>query len=239
MDSATISTWKHRVRIATRMVERRLYKILGRYNTRLQPHKLFSIKPGYHHATSVEIFDDTINKDEWQRSVYELSVTIAAKLPGASIIDIGCGSAWKLVHMLGQYNISGIEVEPTYSWLKNQYPQHKWLLFDETDPKTLRADLIICSDVIEHMADPDELLDFLEEIDFQYLVLSTPERNAKLGKNDYGPPENIAHYREWNQYEFKDYVRNWFHVVEQRILNDRSITQVLICKKKNKNEPKS
>ena len=82
------------------------------------------------------------------------------------------------------------------------------------------------------MPDPDELLDFLEEIDFQYLVISTPERDTKLGKNDYGPPENISHYREWNQYEFKDYVRNWFSVEEQRILNDKSITQVLVCKKK-------
>jgi hypothetical protein len=226
------STWKHRLRILNRMGERKFFKLLGRYNTRLQPHKLFSIKPGYHHATSVENFDDTINKDEWQRSVYELAASFAGKLSNPSILDVGCGSAYKLVHMFAQYKIAGIEVEPTYTWLKQQYPQHQWLLFDETDSKTLKADLIICSDVIEHIEDPDTLLDFLEDIDFQYLVLSTPERDTKLGKNDYGPPENISHYREWNQYEFKDYVRNWFNIEEQRILPDKSITQVLICTKR-------
>jgi hypothetical protein len=230
--SISSSTWKHRLRIALRIALRNMYKILGRYNTRLQPHKLFSIKPGYHHATKVEAFDDTIYKDEWQRGVYEMAAGIASKLSSPVIIDVGCGSAYKLVHMLGKFNIAGIEVEPTYSWLKQQYPQHRWMLFDETDPKTLKADLIICSDVIEHLEDPDVLLDFLEDSSFTYLVLSTPERDTKLGKNDYGPPENLSHYREWNQYEFKDYVRNWFNITEQRILNDKSITQVLVCTKK-------
>jgi hypothetical protein len=191
------STWKHRLRILHRIAERKLFKILGRYNSRVQPHKLFSIKPGYHHATSVIKFDDTINKDEWQRSVYELAASIAGKLTNPFILDLGCSSA-----------------------------------FDETDPKTIKADLVICSDVIEHIEDPDTLLDFLEDIDFQYLVLSTPERDTRLGKNDYGPPENISHYREWNQYEFKDYVRNWFNIEEQRILTDKSVTQVLICTKR-------
>jgi 2-polyprenyl-3-methyl-5-hydroxy-6-metoxy-1,4-benzoquinol methylase len=227
-----ISPWKRRFRILIRIIKRQLYKVTGRYNTRLQPHKLFGIKPGYHHAIKVEFFDDTPYKDEWQRSVYELAASLAAKLDKPSVIDVGCGSAYKLVHMLGQYEIAGIEVEPTYSWLKKTYPQHKWLLFDETKPSLLKSDIIICSDVIEHIEDPDSLLDFLQDIDFQYLVLSTPERDSKLGKNDYGPPENLAHYREWNQYEFKDYVRGWFAIEEQKILNDKSITQVLVCRKK-------
>jgi 2-polyprenyl-3-methyl-5-hydroxy-6-metoxy-1,4-benzoquinol methylase len=227
-----ISPWKRRFRILIRIVKRQFYKLLGRYNTRLQPHKLYAIRPGYHHAINVDFFDDTPYKDEWQRSVYELAASLAAKLDKPSIIDVGCGSAYKLVHMLGQYDIAGIEVEPTYSWLKKTYPQHRWLLFDETKPSSLKADIIICSDVIEHIEDPDSLLDFLQDIDFQYLVLSTPERDAKLGRNDYGPPENLAHYREWNQYEFKDYVRSWFVIEEQKILNDKSITQVLVCRKK-------
>jgi 2-polyprenyl-3-methyl-5-hydroxy-6-metoxy-1,4-benzoquinol methylase len=228
------SRWKHKFRILVRIAKRWCYKILGRYNNRLQPHKLFSIRPGYHHAGNVEFFDDTINKDEWQKGVYELAVRLAGKLDKPLVLDVGCGSAYKLVHMLGQYEISGIEVEPTYLWLRNQYPQHKWFLFDETNPSSLKAGIVICSDVIEHIEDPDTLLDFLADIDFTYLVLSTPERDTKLGKNDYGPPENLAHYREWNQYEFKDYVRNWFNIEEQKILNDKSITQVLICTKKGK-----
>jgi 2-polyprenyl-3-methyl-5-hydroxy-6-metoxy-1,4-benzoquinol methylase len=230
---STNGTWTRRFRILSRMMLRGLYKIVGRYNTRLQPHKLFGIKPGYHHAYKVKAFDDTGFKDEWQRSVYELAANLAAGMDKPSIIDVGCGSAYKLVHMLGQYEIAGIEVEPTYSWLKEKYPQHKWLLFDDTKPSTLKADIIICSDVIEHIEDPDSLLDFLQDIDFKYLVLSTPERDAKLGKNDYGPPENLHHFREWNQYEFKDYVRPWFNIADQQIFNDKSITQVLVCTKKS------
>lgn len=226
------STWKRRSKILSRIAIRNFYKLLGRYNTRLQPHKLFSIKPGYHHSTSVENFDDTINTDQWQRSVYELAAKMAARLNNPSILDVGCGSAYKLVNMLGQYSIAGIEVEPTYSWLKQKYPSHQWMLFDDTNPAQLQTDIVICSDVIEHMEDPDSLLDFLQDVEFKYLILSTPERDTKLGKKDYGPPENLAHYREWNAYEFKDYVRPWFNIEEQKILHDKSITQVLICTKK-------
>lgn len=119
--------WKHRLRLLHRKAERKLYRMLGRYNSRLQPHKLFSIKAGYRHATSV---DTTADKDELLRSVYELA---NGKLTNLSTLDVD----YDFVHKL-----------------------------DETDPKTLQTDLIICSNVIGQMADPDELLDFVGRYPF-------------------------------------------------------------------------
>jgi len=222
----------HRLLIAQRLMSKHFFKWMGRRNLRLQPHSLFYIKAGYHHAHKAEEFDDTGNTDEWQREVYELASSLVKNTPGASVIDVGCGSAWKLIHLLGQYKISGIETDPTYTWLKNKYPERNWLLFDQTDPHTLQADLIICADVIEHLEDPDSLLDFLENIQFKLLVISTPERDAVAGPRDYGPPENTAHYREWNAYEFKRYISERFKIKEQVIFKYKSITQALICEKK-------
>src|SRR5882724_12899440 len=133
----------HRLLIAQRLMSKHFFKWMGRRNLRLQPHSLFYIKAGYHHAHKAEEFDDTGNTDEWQREVYELASSLVKNTPGASVIDVGCGSAWKLIHLLGQYKISGIETDPTYTWLKNKYPERNWLLFDQTDPHTLQADLII------------------------------------------------------------------------------------------------
>lgn len=148
------------------------------------------------------------------------------------VLDLGCGSGYKLVHVLGKFRSIGIEIDPTYSWLKEKYPDRSWLLYDEVDPASLSADLIICSDVIEHLENPDDLLDFLEAISFQTLIISTPERDRVAGKKDYGPPANPAHYREWNEAEFRNFLRERFVIREHKIFNDKSVTQVVICEKK-------
>jgi hypothetical protein len=113
----------------------------------------------------------------------------------------------------------------------HQYPGHEWLQFDTVDPCTLKADLVICSDVIEHIKDPDTLLRFISSMQSRLIILSTPERNAIAGSNDYGPPANPSHYREWNAPEFKKYLSQWFVIEEQRIFNGPSTTQVIVCKK--------
>lgn len=224
------SIWVHRLFILYRITRRNFYKVLGRWNIHLQPEERFSIKAGYHHATRAETFDDTSGRtNEWQRSVYELAANLAKKHHVASVLDVGCGSAYKLITMFNQYDLTGIETEPAYSWLNKKYPANKWLLFNHVKPSSLHQELVICSDVIEHIKNPNEMMDFLSAIDFRYLVISTPERDAVRGEGDYGPPENTAHYREWNKEEFKHYVSQWFTILEHHVFDDKSIAQVMVC----------
>jgi 2-polyprenyl-3-methyl-5-hydroxy-6-metoxy-1,4-benzoquinol methylase len=225
------NTWSHRLRVLNRIVSKRIYRFFGNRNLRWQPHSFYSIKAGYHHSISAEDFDDTPNKDEWQRSVYELALSKAGTMDNPSILDIGCGSAYKLINMFSHYHTTGVEVEPTYSWLQQQYPGKEWVLFDDAVPAALKGDLVICSDVIEHIANPDDLMEFLEDIPFRYLVISTPERDLVAGKEDFGPPANTAHFREWNGAEFRNYLRRWFTLEEHLVLDDKSVTQVAICSK--------
>ena len=200
-------------------------------NRSIQPEEIYSIKQGYHHAKVAAQFDDTMNTDEWQREVYVHVAAFMKKNNFNSIIDVGCGSAFKLVQILGEFDTTGIEIDPTFSWLQKKYPERKWLRFNEINPSELKCDAVICSDVIEHIKNPDQLMKFLASINFQKLIISTPERDLIAGKNDFGPPRNTAHYREWNAPEFLNYVSKLFTVEEQIILNDKSITQMLICKK--------
>ena len=227
---SSANNWKHRIYVLNRVMSKKFYRFFGNRNMRWQPHSFYSIKPGYHHAISAEA---TINKDELQHSVYELALTRATGMNNPSILDIGCGSAYKLVHMFSQYKIAGVEVEPAFSWLKQQYPQHVWTLFDEAVPTALKGDLVICSNVVEHLANPDDLMEFLEDIPFQYLVISTPERDLVAGEKDFGPPANTAHFREWNGAEFRNYLRRWFKVEEHHILQNKCVTQVAICSKRS------
>jgi hypothetical protein len=225
--------WKKRVAILSRLLKKYFFRLLGTGNRFIRTQQHFNIKTGYSHAGKVIAFDDTNNKDEWQKEVYELARDISVEKNYRSIIDVGCGSAFKLLNVLGGYDTIGIEIEPTYGWLCKEYPDRHWLLFNELDPETVRADLVICSDVIEHIDNPDTLLLFLKNISFKQLLISTPERDGVAGKGDYGPPENPAHYREWNAVEFKNYIEKWFQIEEQRIFNTQTSTQVIIAKKKN------
>ena len=226
-----MTTILHKLKVASRIARKRLFSFAGKWNEKLQPAENFCIKQGYHHSKKVEQFDDTIFTDEWQREVYLKAADLIRKNSFRSVIDVGCGSAYKLVHILGEFDTTGIEIEPTYSWLQKKYPQRKWLLFDNTNPSEMNGHVVICSDVIEHISNPDQLMKFLASINFQKLIITTPERDLVAGKKDFGPPRNTAHYREWNADEFRNYVSIWFYVEQQIILNDKSITQMLICNK--------
>ncbi|HXB42760.1 MAG TPA: methyltransferase domain-containing protein, partial [Puia sp.] len=193
-----ISTWKKRARIALRIISKKFFQVFGTLNILFQPNEKFCIKKGYHHTGSANDFDDTSNTDEWQQEVYILAKDLLTEKGFQSVIDIGCGSGYKLIHYFGSYKTIGIEVGKTYHWLKHNYARREWLLFDETNPTTLHTDLIICSDVIEHIKNPDSLVAFIRGIHSKQIIFSTPERNGIAGKKDYGPPENLYHYREWN-----------------------------------------
>lgn len=226
------STWKHRWAIVKRIAAKKFNRLWGNRNSSRQPHSFFFIKAGYHHATGAEQLDARLSTDEWQKEVYEIAARLASENSFHQILDVGCGSGYKLVHQLGHLDTTGIEVDPTYSWLKQKYPDRNWLLFDSVVPGDLKTDLVICADVIEHLPNPDDLLDFLSDIDFRMAIISTPERDAVASRMDFGPPENTAHYREWNAVEFKNYLRTRFAVKEQQIIQSKSVTQVVICQKK-------
>jgi hypothetical protein len=116
-------------------------------------------------------------------------------------------------------------------WLKKKYPERKWLAAPMKDRDTLDADLVICSDTIEHIEKPEELIHQIQTIRSKLILISTPEKASIAGRNDFGPPENPSHYREWNVTEFRNWLSRFFDITDQRIFNDRSITQVIVCKK--------
>ena len=145
------------------------------------------------------------------------------------ILDIGCGSAFKLLYYFSDMNTVGIEVNTTYDFLKEKYPDRTWITSDEPANFPSDADIIICADVIEHVRDPDELLATIMKVRFKYLFLSTPERDLVRGRVDYGPPDNKAHVREWNQAEFHEYISRYFSIVAHTITNTEQATQLIIC----------
>ncbi len=165
--------------------------------------------------------------------VYLHALGLMKKHNFKSVIDIGCGSAYKLITYFEEYQTVGLELPVNVEILKERYPEKRWEVCNLTKDPELSTDVVICSDVIEHLVDPDELITFIKTIDFKYLVISTPDRSLihKPWKvKYYGPPKNKAHIREWTFHEFNKYLSLHFNVIDHRVTNLGQYTQMAICK---------
>jgi len=188
----------------------------------------YEIPLTYNERFNIPNFDDTPYKDEFQNEVYSKARDVYNYNNLKSIIDVGCGSAFKLFKYFNDIPFTGVEIDPTYNWLCQQYPNNKWERYRDN---TLNADLVICADILEHLEDPDEMMAYIKKLNSKYIVLSTPDKD--LGNIPNGPPANVHHVREWSFNEFEKYVSRHFDILEHFYSNKVQGTQCIVCVPKN------
>jgi SAM-dependent methyltransferase len=199
--------------------------------------KDYFIKSGYVPNKYLQTMDEVSQSVYWDEKkihsahfhqfyVYVYLVSLVRKYDLSSLIDVGCGVATKLqyVHsMLPQLSITGIDQRSPIKFCKKRYRFGTWLVDDFEHPRAdlqeLTADLVVCSDVIEHVLDPDKLLHYLKGKMKKdgFLLISTPERDLLRGKDcDYSPNRN--HIREWNSQELTSYLESHgFSIIAHRL----------------------
>ncbi len=193
----------------------------------------YGIFPGYVHRAEPSYFDDTGFADEWQREVYQFAADLMSREGLRSVADVGCGSGFKLVNYLGQYDTTGYDVEQTVAFLRNKYPERTWRSVPFSERGLPSPDLVVCSDVIEHVPDPDALLDFIVGLSPRYVVLSTPDRDCLYrpgSRHHVGPPTNPTHLREWSFPELHAYIDSKLEVLDHRITNRAQGTQMIFAR---------
>ena len=175
-----------------------------------------------------EHHDDSNWLDEGQKEVYQFCSQFMLEKGLNTVVDIGCGSGYKLIKYLGEFKTIGVETEPCFSLLKTKYPEREWLISGEKEKSfndydsIQNNDVVLCCDVIEHIIDPDILLDYLISLNANYYIISTPCREILCKGQKYsphyrqhwsGPPKNVCHVREWTMGEFIEYLSNKFNII--------------------------
>lgn len=190
----------------------------------------FHLKAGYKaNPDPVQYCDSLDDSRLYQVEVYRRAGEIAEANGVRTALDIGCGMATKLMEYIHPRceSVTGVDTPETIQQCRTLHPSGTWIPADLEDPAFWISgpfDLVISSDVIEHMRDPDQLLRLIRGSTHERstVVLSTPERDLRRGPSDMGPPANPAHVREWNAEEFLRYLASrGFLVTESDIVDLR------------------
>ncbi|MHA2181427.1 MAG: class I SAM-dependent methyltransferase [Promethearchaeota archaeon] len=192
----------------------------------------YRINANYKHREEVLYFDDTGNTDNYQDIIYEKAFQFFSGKNCNNVLDLGCGSAYKLFKYFGDSSPTGVDLPETVEFLKDKYPTGNWLVSDFENPPKERYDMVICADMIEHVMHPDEVFEFINNLDFQYLILSTPDRDRIKNYDKFlnGPPRNKCHVREWSSEEFKLFVSDYFTILFNSLEDQHD--HMVICEKK-------
>lgn len=190
----------------------------------------YGIRPGYRFNYFAGVYRDNQEAAAYyQRAVYELVVKLMKKEGVKKVVDVGCGHGVKLAEIVAAYTkeIVGIDMEHSINYCQKKYNFGEWKVDNIADSKLEfeeKFPMVICADVIEHMGNPDVLVEYLKRLMDRksILVLSTPERDKVRGTGDVGPPDNPAHVREWNKSELNEYLTSkGLKILEHKLVRDR------------------
>jgi len=132
-----------------------------------------------------------------------------------SVADVGCGTAYKMMNMLVPVakRVLGIDQENIIKLNQERYGKN-YFEYDDFDSKEIRVkdkfDVVVCADVIEHLLNPDLLLNYIKNITHHTstILISTPERDVLYGDKDNKEAYNKDHIREWNKTELMAYLED-------------------------------
>lgn len=150
------------------------------------------------------------------------------KVNPSNIFEIGCGEGYWVLHWnkLGltahgcDVSSQVIEIAQTNAY-KNNLSSKLFTVKNlyECD-KNNTADLIVCCEVLEHLANPKKALNILQQIVNKHLILSVPREpiwrllNMLRGKYCSALGNTPGHLQHWSKRSFVALVSRYFDIIE-------------------------
>lgn len=145
----------------------------------------------------------------WQPDVYEYAYFMCKEYGIKNLIDIGSGNGQKLAPFLeSNICVHTLDYGPNLEAIRNRFAAKSNLFTHEVNLDNGSIDigrdliedsLIICSDVIEHLQNPQLLITWLSKAQnfASMILLSTPDRDRVRGYGSTLAPGNPYHIQEW------------------------------------------
>lgn len=152
------------------------------------------------------------------KKFYASFISLAKPLKIESILDAGCGEGFTMDKLLKNEvgkRIEGIEYEKNaIDFGKKLFPNLiiKQGSVYELPYKDNSFDLIVCTEVLEHLEDPTKALKEILRVSKKYLIISVPNEplfmisNFLRGKNLSRLGNDIEHINHWNPLSLKKYL---------------------------------
>lgn len=150
----------------------------------------------------------------YQHHVYAWAAQLVKERGGGSVLDVGCGTGAKLATFIAPWtgDIEGIDQPTAAAWFDRLGPKGAVLRHADLERpgEAWRTfDIIICADVLEHLADPRPAMRLIRESCHAttMVILSTPDRERLRGRSCMSS-DKPEHVREWGANEFRAFVRS-------------------------------
>lgn len=178
----------------------------------------FGIRDGYMPRLFPEYFQDIMPDGKvWQPDVYAIAAHLARESKCSTLIDIGCGRGHKLIPLKDEFRIIGVDTGDNIEHCQTLYDWGSWYDCNlETVVANFDLDfagraVAICSDVIEHLANPHMLVLTLAALAVcaPVVLISSPDRARVYGYDQGGPPGNPHHVREWMLPEMVEWLQTF------------------------------
>ena len=163
------------------------------------------------------------------RGFYREFFSLMDSVPHISIHEVGCGEGYLLAQITNRYpesSVSGSDISPTMiETAKTNLPQRIKLVeknIYQLTPEEDSAQLVVASEVLEHLENPLGALEVLSRIASPYCLLSVPReplwRIMNMARGKYlGELGNTpGHVNHWSTGSFCSLVSNHFKVMEVR-----------------------
>jgi SAM-dependent methyltransferase len=163
----------------------------------------YCIRDGYTPRLTPNYFADVQSDGKrWQPDVLPITAHLARINGAKRLVDIGCGRATGLLPYSREFDVVGMDYGSNIEHCRMNYDWGTWVSCDlENDIPDVdtRDAAIVCSDVIEHLIKPDNLLATIMTgvVCAKFAVITTPDRERVYGYDHPGKPGNVHHVREW------------------------------------------
>jgi SAM-dependent methyltransferase len=183
----------------------------------------YFIKPGYRPN---EVRGPSVDTEYWnarriersgyfQYDTYRIARRVLRGMHAARLLDLGCGTGVKAAELLIPHcsYYCGLDQHSAVDYCRKTITaKHAEFRVEDLESPASRFDapfdVIVCADVIEHLAHPERLLRYAAALlaDGGRLIVSTPERDVMHGRDVLVSP-NPEHVREWNRAELGAFMR--------------------------------